>query len=83
MKNIDNMIEYRKRRIRSGQRARTYGSLFYIISMIILFLIEEVELYPLILFLVFIYFLMIGLMTARLNIEKSKLDKLLDLEVDK
>lgn len=78
MKEPSNLIEYRERRIKGGKNARLYGSIFYISVMTILLIVENAELFPAVLYLVFIYFIMVGIMTLRLSYEQAKLSRLLE-----
>lgn len=78
MKDPKNIIEFRKRRIQSGKNARVYGSILYIATVIIYFIIEDVELFSLLPLFIFFYFMMILLISLRLNMERKKLSKLLN-----
>lgn len=74
------LIELRKRRIKSGKNFRIYGSIFFWLVNIIVMIIDDVEVFPLVLILVIIWFVMISLMTIRIFNEEMKLSRLLDNE---
>ena len=58
MKDRANLIKFRKRRIQSGKNARLYGSILYIATVIVYFIIqdEDVEVFSLLPLFIFFFF---------------------------
>ncbi len=80
MKDPTSLIEFRKRRIQSGKNARLYWSILYIASVIIWFIIKDVEVLPSLPLFIFLYLMTVFLMSLRLDMERKKLSKLLKNE---
>jgi hypothetical protein len=77
MKEPTDLIEYRKRTIQSGKNARLYGSILYFAVWTILFITEDYNSLPMMIFMMFFGFLiMFAWINTRLYFERQKLSRL-------
>lgn len=80
MKDLNYMIELRKKRINIGKKSRLYGSIFYILATTIKMIVSDVTVMPVLAYLIFIYLIVLCLNNIALFFEKRELSKLLNIE---